>query len=87
MLRVYISLKITTSSSALSASSSSNDALAEHRIGRFVSDDTATTVPFSPTPNATEEAIILAAKERMAAKLLAIEDTLSEPVAQRLEEI
>jgi hypothetical protein len=56
-------------------------ALAEYRLIRFVSDNTPTTVPFHSNPNATEEAIILAAQELMAAKLLAFENTFDEPAA------
>jgi hypothetical protein len=65
-----------------SSTTSSNDhALAHYRVKRFESDHTATTVPFHSDPNATEEAIIVAAKQRMEAELFAFENSFGQPTA------
>lgn len=56
--------------------------MAEWRLMRFESDRTATTVPFHSDPNATEEAIITAAKERMKAELLAFDIIFGEPTVE-----
>jgi hypothetical protein len=45
--------------------------LAEYRLRRFASDNTATNILYHLVHSTNEDAIILVAKERMAAKLLA----------------
>lgn len=81
MLRIFISSKTIASASAYPVSFPSNNVLTEYRLRHFMSDDTTTTVPSRQTPDTTEEAVNLAARERMAAKLVAFEGTVKKGVA------
>lgn len=84
MFRLYLSLNNTTCFTTLSSPASNDHALAKHRLKRFMSDNTAATILFQPSSHISEEAIISKAKERMAAKLLALEDSLNNLVGGKL---
>jgi hypothetical protein len=71
MLMLYF---ISSKNRPSSPTTSPNDhVLSEYRLGRFTSDNTATTVPFNSSPDITAENIILAAKKRAEEELRAFD--------------
>jgi hypothetical protein len=64
--------------SASSTTISNDRALADYRRALFLSDNTLTTVTFHSSHEPAEKDVILAAKRRMAAKLLAFDNAFSQ---------
>jgi hypothetical protein len=70
-------------SSSSSTTSSEDSALAEHRVERFMSDETTTTaiLALQSNRNVSAEAVKFVAKDRIAAKLLEFDNVFGQPTA------